>query len=49
VPVPSKLRTGRVTKLEDLGLEPELPEPLEPGERAGRERMAAWLDGEVDR
>jgi deoxyribodipyrimidine photo-lyase len=48
VPVPSRVRAGRVPKLEDLGFEAELPEPLEPGERAGRDRMAAWLDGEVD-
>src|SRR3954454_7878997 len=48
VPVPPKLRAGRVPTLADLGMATELPEPLEPGERAGRERMTAWLGGEVD-
>jgi deoxyribodipyrimidine photo-lyase len=43
VPAPGGLVLGPVPKLADLGLEPELTDPMPPGERAARARMATWL------
>jgi deoxyribodipyrimidine photo-lyase len=42
-PLPSRARTGRIPKLESLGLAQEVPEPLRGGERAARERMSRFL------
>jgi deoxyribodipyrimidine photo-lyase len=42
--VPSKLRVGQLPALGDLGLESKVEEALPGGERAGRERLANFLD-----
>jgi deoxyribodipyrimidine photo-lyase len=42
--LPSKLRAGPLPALGDLGLESNVEEPLPGGERAGRERLAIFLD-----
>jgi deoxyribodipyrimidine photo-lyase len=47
LPVPSRLRTGRVPTLADLGLELDVPEPLPSGEAAGRERLEAFMAGPI--
>jgi deoxyribodipyrimidine photo-lyase len=47
-PLPSKLAKGRLPSLGSLGLECEVPEPIEPGEAAGRRALQAWLDGGVE-
>jgi len=44
VPVPPGVEPGALPAVGDFALRRELPEPLPPGERAGRARMAAWLD-----
>ncbi len=41
--VPAWLEAGAIPPLDAFGLEPELTDPITPGERAGRERMAAFL------
>lgn len=49
VRVPSDLRRGRIPGIAALGLEPELDEPPEPGEAAGRARMELWLRSGIER
>ncbi len=49
VPVPSGLDTGAIPSLAGLGLVQEVPDPPPGGERAGRERMSAWLRSGVAR
>ncbi len=46
-PLPSRLAKGRIPSLAGLGLEQEVDGPLPGGERAGRARMRAFLDGPV--
>ncbi len=45
--LPSGLDKGRIPTLADLGLEQEVSDPLPGGERAARERLAAFLTGDV--
>ncbi len=43
-PLPDGLEPGRVPGGDELGLEPQVPDPIrEPGERAGRAALDAWL------
>ncbi len=46
--LPAGLEPGLLPSLGELGYEPELAEPFPPGERAGRERMAGWLETGLD-
>jgi deoxyribodipyrimidine photo-lyase len=46
-PLPSGLAKGRLPSLASLGLEQDVTEPAPGGERAGRQRMRAFLDGPV--
>ena len=41
--VPSGVRAGEIPSADALGLPADVPDPFPPGERAGRERMHAWL------
>src|SRR5687768_4743772 len=41
--VPSGVRAGEIPSADALGLPADVPDPFPPGERAGRERMRAWL------
>jgi deoxyribodipyrimidine photo-lyase len=41
--LPSDVRVGRIPSLASLGFEPELSDPIQPGEKAARERMHAWI------
>ena len=45
--LPSGLDKGRIPALADLGLEQEVSDPLPGGESAARERLAAFLNGDV--
>lgn len=45
--LPSGLAKGRVPSLDSLGLSQEVADPALGGERAGRRRMRAFLDGPV--
>ena len=45
--LPSGLDKGRIPALADLGLEQEVSDPLPGGESAARERLAAFLKGDV--
>ena len=47
VPIPPGLEPGTIPAVEDLGLEPELTDPMRPGEAAGRARMAAFLAEQI--
>jgi len=46
--VPDGLEPGTIPVVEDFGLEPELTEPIAPGEAAGRERMHAFLREQLE-
>jgi deoxyribodipyrimidine photo-lyase len=46
-PLPGGLAKGRIPSLASLGLEQEVQRPAPGGERAGRKRMRAFLDGPV--
>ena len=45
--LPSELRCGRLPRLQELGLEQEVAEPLPGGERAGRERLRRFLAADL--
>ncbi len=45
--LPTKLRKGRVPRLDELGLEQEVDDPVRGGETAGRERMNAFVRSRV--
>jgi len=45
--LPSGVKVGQIPSLEALQLEDDLPEPFEPGEKAARERMHAWIGGGI--
>jgi deoxyribodipyrimidine photo-lyase len=47
-PLPSAVTKGRVPSLESLGLECEVPEPLGPGEAAGRRALERWLGSGIE-
>jgi len=47
--LPGALDPGEPPELSELGLERELPDPIEPGERAAREAAERFLDGPVRR
>ncbi|CAA9497864.1 MAG: Deoxyribodipyrimidine photolyase [uncultured Solirubrobacteraceae bacterium] len=48
VGIPSGLEPGVIPTLGELGLTPELSDPMEPGEKAGRRRLDAFLADGLD-
>ncbi len=48
ISIPPGLDPGAVPAVEELGLTPELTDPMPPGERAARERMESFLAGGLD-